>query len=115
VTYRELLASSSLGLIEGDVRRPYVDPVIPQGELETSVELVRQTVDALRAAYDGVDENVRGYAEHTVRLIRASLPDAHRVGGEVVDDAVRVAFLVAAYRWIRKKLRRQRPEDPDRD
>ena len=38
------------------------------------------------------------------------MPEAHRVGGEAVDDAVRVVFLVAAYRWLRKKLRR-RPHD----
>lgn len=112
VTYRELLASSSLGLIEGDVRRPYVDPVIPQGELETAVELTRHTVEAIRAAYSGVEETASSYAEHTLRLIRASFPDTHRVAGEVVDDAVRVFFLVGAYRWLRKKLRRQPPQDP---
>lgn len=108
-TYRELLASSELGLIAGDIRRPYVDPVIPQGETEI-VELLRLTLEAIQAAYGHVDQSIGGYAEHTLHLIRTSLPTAHRVGGEAVDDAVRVVFLVAAYRWVREKLRR-RPQD----
>jgi hypothetical protein len=38
VTYRELLASASLGLISGDITRPYIHPVRPQGERGANVE-----------------------------------------------------------------------------
>jgi hypothetical protein len=74
ITYRELLASSSLGLVEGDVTRPYVDPVIPQGETERVIEVARLTIEAIRAAYGAADDAL-GYADHTIRLIRASLPE----------------------------------------
>jgi hypothetical protein len=84
VTFRELLASSSLGLIEGDVTRPYVDPVMPQGELESAIEVGRLTIEAIRAAYGAVDDAF-GYGEHTVRLIRASLPEVHDAAATVID------------------------------
>ena len=91
ITYRELLAASELGLIEGDVRRPYVHPVIPQGGAGALIEAGRLTLEAIRAAYGTVDDSV-GYAEHTLRLIRASLPEAHRVIDEAIDEGERAAI-----------------------
>jgi hypothetical protein len=110
VTYRELLASSEVGLLDGDVTRPYVDPVRPQGSGQL-VELAHLAVRAVRDAYAAVDDSV-GYAEHTIRLIRASLPETHRVTDRVIDEGVRIGAVVAFVRWIRRKLRHRRsPRD----
>lgn len=107
ITYREMLASASLDLLEGDVTRPYVHPVIPQGDAGHVAEAARLTIEAIRAAYGDVDGAV-GHAEHTIRLVRASLPGAHRLADEAVDDAVRVAFVAALLRKLRAKVRRRR-------
>jgi hypothetical protein len=106
VTYRELLASSSLGLVDGDVTRPYVHPVIPQGGAGTVVEVGRLTAEAIRAAYGAVDQSV-GYAEHTVRLIRASLPAVHQTVDQAVDEGIRAGAFIAFVRWLRQKFRRR--------
>ena len=60
ITYRELLVSSSLHLLDGDVTRPYVHSVIPQGDVSQVVEIARVTAEAVRAAYASVDYAV-GY------------------------------------------------------
>lgn len=107
IPYRDLLASASLGLIEGDVKRPYVHPVIPQGDPATIAEFGRLAAAAVRAAYDGVQDSV-GYADHTLRLIRASLPELHRVADETVDEGTRVVAVLAFFNWLRTTLRRHR-------
>ncbi|MGA9762389.1 MAG: hypothetical protein WBQ14_08205 [Gaiellaceae bacterium] len=108
VTYRELLASSSLGLLRGDVTRPYVDPVRPQGDFGLAVEVARQAVDAIRAAYAAVDDSI-GYAEHTIRLVSVFLPKIDRGADRVIDEGIRLGALVAFARWLRKKLGHRRP------
>lgn len=107
ITYRQLLASSSLGLLEGDVTRPYVHPVTPQGGPYPAIETARLTIEAIRAAYGAVDDAV-GYAEHTVRLLRASAPAVHREADRVVDEGTRVGAVVAFVEWLRRKRRRRR-------
>lgn len=107
ITYRELLASSKLGLLEGDVTRPYVRPVVPQGDAGRLVEAARLTVEAIQAAYGAVDDAV-GYADHTLRLIRASLPEAHRMADRVVDEGIRVGAVVGFFEWLRRQRRRRR-------
>jgi len=109
ITYRELLTSSSLGLLEGDVTRPYVHPVIPQGDSAPAIEAARLTVEAIRTAYGAVDDAV-GYAEHTIRLLRASLPEIHRVADEGVDEGIRVGAVLAFLGWLRRKVRRRRSQ-----
>jgi hypothetical protein len=104
VTFRELAASSRLGLIEGDVTRPYVDPVIPQGEFGQIPEIVHLTIEAIRAAYVAVDAAV-GVAEHTIRLIWASLPEIDRTADAVIEKGTHIGALYVFYRWIRKQLR----------
>jgi hypothetical protein len=107
VTYRELLVSSSLGLLDGDVTRPYIDPVRPQGDFGLVAEVARLTIDATRAAYAAVDESI-GYAEHTIRLVSVFLPKIDRVAGQVIDEGVRIGVVIAFVQWIRGKLRRRR-------
>lgn len=113
ITYRELLASSLLGLLEGDVTRPYVHPVIPQGPAGDFVEPLRLTLEAIRAAYTGVDHRF-GVAAHTIiRLVDASLPTAERNSNEVVDEGVRIAAVFAFGKWLRKRLRHRHGRDKD--
>jgi hypothetical protein len=104
VTYRELLAASSLGLVRGDVTRPYVHPVPPQGDPAAILEVGRLAVDAIRAAYDALPD-ARG-VEHGVRLVEASLPPTRHL----IDDAMRVAFVGGTIRaaWRRLKRRSKR-------
>jgi hypothetical protein len=96
-----------LGLLEGDVTRPYVHPVIPQGGGPPSVEAARLTLEAIRAAYAAVDD-AYGYAEHTIRLIRASIPQLHHTADEVIDEGIRVGASLAFLRWLRQQIQRRR-------
>lgn len=86
ITYRDLLVSSKLGLVEGDVRRPYVHGGRPQGDLHNLVEAGRLTSEIVRATYDTVPK-----------------------GRDFVDDAMRVVFvytgLARAFRWRRARSR----------
>jgi hypothetical protein len=109
ITYRELLAASELGLVEGDVTRPYVHPVRPQGDLGVLIEAGRLTLEAIRAVYAGIDDSI-GYAEHTIRIIRASAPGVNRTADHVIDEGVRIAAVVAFARWL-WRLRRSRRRD----
>jgi hypothetical protein len=88
-TYRELLASSSLGLIEGDVLlRPYITGSMPQGSGHEVVEAAKVTSDAIRHAY-------------------ALLPQTQ----SAVDNAIRLAFLAGAAKnvnlWRKKRADRR--------
>jgi hypothetical protein len=104
VTYRELLASSSLGVLEDDVTRPYVHPVRPQGDAGLAVEVGRLTVEAIRAAYAYLDQTI-GSAPHTIRVVGSELPRTRDVADQVVDEGVRVAFLLGLTKWCWNKLR----------
>ena len=88
VTYRQLLVSSSLGLIEGDVLRPYISGSMPQGNAHEVVEAAKVTADAIRHAY-------------------ALLPQTQ----SAVDNAMRFAFLAAIVKtfnsWRKKRAERR--------
>ena len=100
VTYRELLVTAELGLIEGDVTRPYVHPVAPQGDVDQIIEAARLTAEAIRAAYEALPP-IGDAAERVIRFIRASSPPAK----EAVDDAVRVAFVLGVLDRPRRRFR----------
>lgn len=90
VTYRDLLVSSALGFIEGDVWRPYLVPFIPQGDVPTITEVARVTADA-------------------VRLAREALPTLR----DAADDVLRVAGVGALATKPIQRLRRGHAENPD--
>jgi hypothetical protein len=62
VSLRQLLVSSDLGLITGDVTRPYVHPVRPQGDPALVGAIAQLTAEAVHAAYAAVDARI-GVAE----------------------------------------------------
>ena len=95
VTVRQVFASAQLGLIAGDVARPYICPSMPQGDLPGLAELAQVSADAAKAAYAGLQ-----VAAHHAEGVR----DA---GRDYTDDAERVVFYVVAYRWLRGLLRRK--------
>jgi hypothetical protein len=77
VTYRELVASSRLGLVEGDVLRPYISGSMRQGGPQEIAEGVRVTVEAIHHVY-------------------AALPDAR----SPVDDLLRISGLVSVAQGV---------------
>ena len=119
ITYLELLASSLLGLLKGDVTQPYVHPVIPQGPAGDLVEPLRLTLEAIRAAYTQIDHRF-GLAVHTIRLVDASRPDAERIASKTVDDGEKIGDAIASFgsifalgKWLLKKLRRRQARNRD--
>ena len=105
VTYRQLLVASALGLIEGDVTRPIIQPSMPQGAGVPLSELVQLGADAARIAYAEVDRFF-GASDHLVRVIAAATPTANRVADDVVDEGTRVAAVFAFVQGLRKHLAR---------
>jgi hypothetical protein len=91
VTYRELIASSTLGLVEGDVLRPYICLSHPQGVGPAEIaEGVRVTLEAIRHAY-------------------AALPDTRNP----VDDILRISGLATTANALSggvAKLKRRRAD-----
>jgi len=119
VTFRELLVASRLGLLKGDVTRPYLHPSIPQG-VGLEGELARLTIEAIQAAYRAVDTDV-GFAEHTLRLIQTSWPSIKHTAGAVVNEEERVGTAVwplpwvwSCWNWLRNR-RRPKGDDPNMD
>jgi hypothetical protein len=104
-TIRELLASSALGLIEGDVTRPYVHPVSPQGDPHTLIVVGKLTAHAIHNTYAALDAKFGPSVhagEHVVRTADAA-------SEKVIDDGLRIAAVVAFARWIRGLLKREKP------
>jgi hypothetical protein len=103
VTYQELLVSSELGLIDGDVTRPYIHLTVPQGDIGPIIEAGQATAEAIRAAYDAFPVVVH-VADRGIRVVKASAaPWRH-----IVDDAMRLWFLREVFLRGRHRLRARR-------
>lgn len=85
VTYRQLLVSQRLGLVEGDVARPYICPSMPQGDIPALTHAAHLSVGAVKAAYSGL----QGVAQE-------ARPVEQSARGHI-DDAQRLAFLAVAW------------------
>ncbi len=107
ITFRELLASSSLGLLEGDVTRPYVHPVIPQGDPGTLIVVGKLTAHAIHAAYGALDARF-GVVEHTIRPVISSVPTVEHTANKVLDEAGRLALIYGGYKWVRERAKNWR-------
>jgi len=104
VTLRELLASSALGLIEGDVTRPYVHPVLRQGDPGTLIVVGKLTAHAINHAYAALDAKFGPTIHAGERLVST----ANATSSKVIDEGVRGAALVAFARWIRTLVKRDK-------
>lgn len=98
ITYRELLASSALGLIEGDVMRPYVYPKSPQGTPAALSELVSLSADAVRAAYASADH----FGHQTLHLLRRIGPGVAEVDATAMAIYGHVEVAGRLRSWWRK-------------
>lgn len=96
VTYRQLLASQRLALIDGDVTRPYICPSMPQGNAPALAHAAVVSIEAAKAAYVGLEVAARHAG------------DAGRLGKEAVDDAQRFWFLGVVAEAVRRRLRKRR-------
>jgi hypothetical protein len=101
VTYRQLLASQRLRLIVGDVTRPYICPSMRQGNLPAVAQATHVAVEAVRAAYAGLDVAVRDAGS------------AERAAREHIDDAQRAAFLWMLWQSVKKRFRKGRKSRKD--
>jgi hypothetical protein len=100
VTYRQLLATSALGLVDGDVTRPIIQPSIPQGAGGTLLELVEYASHLAPTVYSEIDKFF-GYAEHTITVVAAAAPRIDRVANEIVDEGVRIAAVATSIAKLR--------------
>jgi hypothetical protein len=101
---RDLLASSRLGLIEGDVTRPYLQPSVPQGVGGLETEATRLAAEVVTAIYRAVDSDV-GTAKHVLQLIRVSIPRITNLVDSTIDEGVRIGALFTFINWLRRKRR----------
>jgi hypothetical protein len=101
-TYRQLIVSQRLGVLEADVTRPYIWLARPQGDVNLVIEAIKVTADAIRAAYAALPA-----ADHAVdegiRLVRATARPARGV----IDDLMRFAFVAESVRRLRRRRRRR--------
>ncbi|MHB1209873.1 MAG: hypothetical protein ACYC1I_09240 [Acidimicrobiales bacterium] len=101
-TMRQLLAASDLGLISGDVSRPYLFPVVPQGTGQVIADLGQIVPEVVRAALAAV-QGMEGVLIRTVQSAPGALHDADRY---VSEHPIETASGVAGLRWLRSKIKR---------
>lgn len=99
ITFRELLVSSSFGLIPGDVTRPYVYPVPPQGVLTALGDLAHLSADAVQAVYAGLD-SLGHEAAHTLHRLTPELTKADQ---EILNVSGNVGLFVTIRKWLRDR------------
>jgi hypothetical protein len=106
VTMRELLVARELGLVQGDVTRPYIQPNRAQGDPGAVLELVRLALHVIRQAYD-LWPYASDAIEHSVRVVRGPIDAVNRA----TDEAGRVVFWWQVWRWIRQRSKRDDDDD----
>lgn len=100
VTMRQLLAASDLGLIRGDVSRPYLFPVVPQGTGQVIVDLGRIAPEVVRASLTAV----RGLGGNLVHVVR-SAPDALNEADRYVSEhPIESGLGLTGARWLKSKF-----------
>jgi hypothetical protein len=107
VTFRELLISSELDLIAGDVKRPYVYPKSPQGIIHDLILAPQFSEEMLHAAIAKVNE-LGGDAVRTARQVVAN---TERADNTVLEVTGNVGLILSIRKWLRK-LKRQDKDLP---
>lgn len=114
VTFRELLVAAHLGLVEGDVTRPYIHPVIPQGDPLFYRDAIELTFKAVQAAFEYIDATY-GRGEHVARVVGDTAETAHRtaaeLSGKVGDEVQPYALGYLGYRAVRRWVRKRYPRN----
>lgn len=107
VMFRELLVSSQLALITGDVTRPYVYPMLPQGVLAPLGDVLHLTAEAVSLARESVDHLVKS-TDHVLRSVGSeAIKDVSKVEGQAVNSYGQYAFFKALVSWWRSRRKRQ--------
>jgi hypothetical protein len=114
ISVRQLLASKQLGLLRGDVTRPYVFPVRPQGGGAVLRELGPIAPDLVRA----VLASIRGLEGDSVRAVHVAstgmhLADQYISGHPVESGAAAFAARQTQKRLFRRFRRKEPPESPE--
>jgi hypothetical protein len=100
VTMRQLLAASGLGLIRGDVSRPYLFPVVPQGAGQVITDLGQIAPEVVRASL-AVVRGMGGDFMHVVRSAPGVLRGADRY---VSEHPIETGLGVGGLRWLKSKI-----------
>ena len=101
MTYRQLLVSAEHGLITGDPTRPYIRLAFPQGDVDTAVQAVRVTVQAVKALYASLPVHAGDALREGIKIIRSTVAPSYDLTGDVGKAAV----AKAVWNWARKKWR----------
>ena len=101
VTVRQLMAASQLGLIRGDVTRPYVYPVRPQGSGQVVVEISTIAPEIVRAALHAV----AGIENANVWLINGGEKVLHLADVWTSQHPIETSGLVVGTKRAHSKLR----------
>jgi len=97
ITFLQLLISSKLGLIDGDVSKPYLFPVRPQGAAHLAKELLNITPEVVRAAV------------HEVSAFHAQLnSEVAKLEGTHPADLIVIGPIWSCFR---KRLRKRSDKD----
>ena len=106
VTVRQLLAASELDLIRGDVTRPYLFPVAPQGAGQVVVEIGRIAPEFVRAVLIAV----KGLDGAFIHLVRTFPADLRHADSYVSAHPIESGTAVAASRRLWKKFKKRRDQ-----
>ena len=104
VTVRQLLAASELGLIRGDVRRPYLFPVTPQGAGQVVVELAKIAPEIVRSILTAV----KGQEGELIRVVRTFPADLRHANSYVSANPIQSGAAVLASKGLWKMFRKRR-------
>lgn len=104
VTMRQLLAASELGLIRGDVTRPYIFPVVPQGAGQVITEIGSIAPELVRASLS----SVRGMGGELIRVVQSSSGALSEADRYVSEHPIEVALGLGAFRRLKSKMWRRK-------
>jgi len=102
VTVRQLLAAGQLGLIRGDVTRPYLFPVMPQGAGQVAADVGNIAPEIVKAAVT----SVRGVGGEFIRLV-STFPTDLQHGDEYVSaHPIETATVVGLLGRLKRKFKK---------
>jgi len=104
VTVRQLLAAGQLGLIHGDVTRPYLFPVIPQGSGQVVTDIATIAPEIVRAAMSAI----RGLDGELIRVVSAFPKELRHADAYASTHPIEAASIATASGNLWKKFKKKR-------